>query len=126
MKFLSSEWFAEVARLNQEAGELNLSPALATAIFNAKVTGTPDILLHLKEGKIGQGHDTAAKSTVITDSDTLQILIDSKNADAAIEAFMTGKIRIEGDMSALMALQSAKPSAEQKALYKQILAMTEF
>ena len=46
--------------------------------------------------------------------------------DTALEAFMTGKIFIEGDMSKVMALQSARPSQEQKALYKQIKEMTNF
>ena len=39
-------------------------------------------------------------------------------------AFMSGKIRVEGDMSQLMALQTARPSDEQKALFKDIKSMT--
>ncbi len=125
-KFLSDDWFKMVAEHNEQAGNLNLPPALQTAIFNAKVTGEPEILLYLKEGKIYQGQNSNAASTVLCDNDTLQKLISSKNTDVALEAFMTGKIRIEGDMSALMSLQSARPSAEQKQLYKAILAQTDF
>lgn len=44
---------------------------------------------------------------------------------AAMQAFMTGKIKVQGDMSQLMTLQTAKPSQEQKALFKEILAHTE-
>ncbi len=42
-----------------------------------------------------------------------------------MQGFMSGQIRVEGDMSKLMAMQSARPSEEQKALIKQILAITE-
>ena len=43
----------------------------------------------------------------------------------AMNAFMSGKIRIDGDMGQVMALQTAKPSAEQKDLFKKIYAMTD-
>ena len=39
---------------------------------------------------------------------------------------MSGKIRVEGDMSQLMTLQTAKPSSEQAALFDKIKAVTEF
>jgi len=41
-----------------------------------------------------------------------------------MQAFMTGKIKVQGDMSQLMALQTARPSQEQKTLYKEILQHT--
>ena len=43
----------------------------------------------------------------------------------AMNAFMSGKIRIDGDMGQVMSLQTAKPSPEQKDLFKKIYAMTE-
>lgn len=125
-KFLSQAWFDEVATLNANAGELNLPPNLASLVLNANITGDNPVALHLKDGKIGQNHVDNAVSTVSIDSDTLAQLIAGKDTSVALEAFMTGKIRIDGDMSAVLALQSAKPSTEQKALYKQILAVTEF
>lgn len=124
-KFLSNEWFNLVAKLNNETTELNLPPALQNALINVQVL--PDIAkLHLKEGKLWQGVTNTAKSTILVDSDTLQQLITNKDESLAIEAFMTGKIRVEGDMSAVLSLQSTKPTPEQKALYKEILAQTEF
>lgn len=125
-KFLSQAWFDEVATLNANAGELNLPPNLASLVLNANITGDNPVALHLKDGKIGQNHVDNAVSTVSIDSDTLAQLIAGKDTSVAIEAFMTGKIRIDGDMSAVMALQSAKPSSEQKALYKAIFKATEF
>jgi len=41
-----------------------------------------------------------------------------------VVADMTGKIKVQGDMSQLMALQTAKPSQEQKDLFKKVLENT--
>lgn len=125
-QFLDSVWFDEVAKLNHEAGDLALPSTLANIVVNVDIQGDSPRHLHLKKGKIWQGLADDAISTIITDSDTLATLIAGKNTDAALEAFMTGKIRIEGDMSALISLQSIKPSPEQKQLYKAILAQTDF
>lgn len=125
-QFLSQAWFDEVAALNAQSGELNLPPSLDSLVLNATVEqGTPT-LLHLRGGKIHQGHTDDAVSTIIIDGDTLSNIIKTGDTSLAIEAFMVGKIRVDGDMSAVMALQSAKPSPEQKALFKQILAITKF
>jgi len=43
---------------------------------------------------------------------------------AGMQGFMSGQIKIEGDMSKLMALQSAQPTDEQKQLMKQIQDIT--
>lgn len=125
-QFLTDEWFTAVSKLNEQAGELPLAPTLQSLIINSKVTSDNEISLHFKDGKLWQGSHPNAQSTVITDSETLASLIHTKDSTVAIEAFMTGKIRVEGDMSALLSLQSTKPSPEQKALYKEILAITEF
>lgn len=125
-KFLSQAWFDTVATLNDASGELNLPPTLATLVINATITQDSPTLLHLKDGKLHQGHSDDAISTISIDGETLASIIQTGDTSLAIEAFMMGKIRVDGDMSAVMALQSAKPSQEQKALFKQILNQTEF
>lgn len=124
--FLTQSWFDAVARLNQEVGELNLPPNLAELTINVTVKSENPTLLHLQAGKIGQHHIQNADATIYIDQDTLNQIIHDNSVNTALEAFMTGKIFIEGDMSKVMALQSARPSQEQKALYKQIKEMTNF
>ena len=124
--FLTQSWFDAVARLNQEAGELNLPPNLAELTINVTVKSENPTLLHLQAGKISQHHIQNADATIYIDQDTLNQIIHDNSVDTALEAFMTGKIFIEGDMSKVMALQSSRPSQEQKALYKQIKEMTNF
>ncbi len=124
--FLTQSWFDAVARLNQEVGELNLPPNLAELTINVTIKSENPTLLHLQAGKINQHHIQNADATIYIDQDTLNQIIHDNSVDTALEAFMTGKIFIEGDMSKVMALQSARPSQEQKALYKQIKEMTNF
>ena len=124
--FLTQSWFDAVARLNQEVGELNLPPNLAELTINVTVKSENPTLLHLQAGKINQHHIQNADATIYIDQDTLNQIIHDNSVDTALEAFMTGKIFIEGDMSKVVALQSDRPSKEQKALYKQIKEMTNF
>lgn len=126
--FLSQAWFDELSTLNAQAGDLNLPPSLSDLTLNITITGEDPTTLHLKSGKLYQHHASDATSTINIDADTLGRIIHggTETTEIALEAFMTGKIRIDGDMSQVLALQSAKPSLEQKALYKQIKDMTEF
>ena len=43
---------------------------------------------------------------------------------AGMQGFMSGQIKVDGDMSKLMSLQSAQPTDEQKQLMKQIQDIT--
>lgn len=125
-KFLTQAWFDQVATLNEQAGDLHLPPTLSGLLLNVVITGDNPIQLHLKQGKIAQHLLDDAQATINIDNETLAQIIDSNDVNTALEAFMMGKIRINGDMSAVMNLQSAKPSPEQKRLYKQIKEMTVF
>ncbi|MDO4699124.1 MAG: SCP2 sterol-binding domain-containing protein [Moraxella sp.] len=124
--FLSQTWFDTLEELNANAGELNLPPTLANLVINITISTDTPVMLHLKAGKLSRHHSKDAISTITIDKETLSKVILDNDTDAAVEAFMTGKVRIDGDMAQVMTLQSAKPSQEQKALYKQIKAMTQF
>lgn len=125
--FLTEEWFNEVDRLTAEAGDLNLPPALANTKLNLKVTDTAngDVNAALDSGVIKQGFVDNADTTINIDEETLKAIALKGDMNEAMNAFMSGKIRIDGDMSQVMALQTAKPSAEQRDLFKKIFAMTD-
>ncbi len=124
--FLSNEWFTIVEQLTAQAGNLNLPPTLANLAINLIVTdpveGNNEV--SLDGGVIKRGLSENAKTTLTMDTETLRKVFLEFNVSAAMQAFMTGKIKVQGDMSQLMALQTAKPSDEQKSLFKQILAIT--
>lgn len=126
----SDLWFEQLDKLNDEAGDLQLSPIFANIEINFKVED-PDFKaggiqsLNLSAGKLQQGLIEAGKTTLLIDKDTLANLLQKPKMNAAIEAFIQGKIRVEGDMSQLMALQMTSLSSEQEGLYKAILQMTD-
>lgn len=124
--FLTEEWFSKVEELTTQAGDLNLPPVLINLVINLVVTDTEsgNTELALAGGKIQRGLSENSKTTLRMDSETLKKVFLEFDMTAAMQAFMTGKIKVEGDMLQLMTLQTAKPSAEQKALFKAILQET--
>ena len=123
--FLTNEWFEQVETMGSEAGELNLPPALANMIVNLKVSDTDqDIEANFANGLLHRGLNDAATTTLLLDRSILQSIITDFDTNQIMGAFMSGKIRVEGDMSQLMAVQTARPSTEQKELYSRIKSMT--
>ncbi len=124
--FLSQEWFAKVDQLTAAAGDLNVPASLANLVLNVTVTGAPEgsVDMALNGGKFERGHNASAGTKLILPADLLRKIFLEGDAAAGMQGFMSGQIKVEGDMSKLMAMQSARPSEQQKALFKQILALT--
>jgi len=127
MKFLSDEWFAKVEEMRSAAGDLEVPEALANTVINVNVDreGSDAIQVHLKDGNFERGHNDAAEVTLgVNETLARKIFLENDQA-AGMQAFMAGEIKIEGDMTKLMALQTATPSDKQKTLLKQIVEITE-
>ena len=123
--FLTDDWFSNVENLTAQAGDLNVPPALANLAINLVVTDSQgNTELSLDGGAIKKGLSPNAKTTLNMDGETLRKVFLEFDMAAAMQAFMTGKIKVQGDMSQLMALQTAKPSQEQKDLFKKVLEQT--
>jgi putative sterol carrier protein len=124
--FLSDEWFAKVAELAAAAGNLNIPPMLSGLALNLTATGTSsgNVDMCLNGGNFEKGHNASAPTKLTLPADLLKKIFLEGDSAAGMQGFMSGQIKVEGDMSKLMALQSARPSAEQKELFKQVLAMT--
>ncbi len=125
-KFLSDEWFDKVLALRDEAGDLGLDPSMADLVLNLTVTSdSGDIDMSLNGGNLEKGHvDGAATKMTLPYELTKKMFID-QDQSAAMQAFMAGQIKIEGDMSKLMGMQSMQPSDKQAELQKQIMEITE-
>ncbi len=123
--FLTDAWFAQAQQFGDEAGDLNLPPSLANMVINLKVADEgQDIEANFADGLLHKGLNDQAQTTLLLDRNTLQSIITDFDMNEVMGAFMGGKIRVEGDMSQLMALQTARPSPEQKELFKRIKAST--
>jgi hypothetical protein len=126
LEFLSDEWFAKVKELRAAAGNLEAPAALADLVLNITVTGSAggDRAMSLVGGMIEEGHKDGAPTTMILPADLAKRIFINGDQSAGMQGFMSGQIRVEGDMSKLMALQTAQPTSAQKALMSQIQGIT--
>lgn len=127
--FLSDAWFAEVQKIRAEHGDPPASGPMATVELNVVVTGGPDgeRQVHLAQGAFGQGALASAATTLTVPYDLAKKLFIDADMAAAMPAFMSGQIKVEGDMSKLMAMQGggAAMTPEQQAVQDAIKAMTD-
>lgn len=117
--FLSDEWFDAVRKIQEEhkgAGAEALGGA--NLALNLTITGCPDgadkeISMKMENGEIDWEHNhvDTADAKVITDFDTAKSIFVSGDQQAGMQAFMSGALRVEGDMTKLMALQSGPGGA---------------
>jgi len=124
-EFLSPAWFANVDELVAAAGDLQIPPAMKAARVNVTVTSPAgNTQIHMKDGLFFQGHDAGATASIqITRELAHKIFIDA-DAAAGVQAFLSGEMKVEGDLASLVAMQTVEPSAPQKALTKRIAEMT--
>jgi hypothetical protein len=127
-EFLSDEWFAIVEKLVEEHGAD--APAHANIVMNLTVTDTPfgdERHMHMGardgRGHWGIGHATDADVTLTTDYTTAKEVFVANNPQAGMQAFMSGKVKVQGDMAKLMAAQAGGPQGP-NALQEAIQGIT--
>jgi putative sterol carrier protein len=128
--FLSDEWVAEARRIRAEFNGLSAS-AVNPVRINLNITdvpGTGQIDAHVDttagEPDIERGHLENPDLTVTLDYGTAKALLIEGNGQAAMQAFMAGKVRVDGDMSKLLAMQGNSPLGETEELADRIRAIT--
>jgi putative sterol carrier protein len=107
--FLSDPWFDAAEKLITEHD--TGAPPGAAVLLNLEVEdGSSKILFHMgsREGKtlFGKGHDESADVTLSTDMETAKSVFIDGNPQAGMQAFMSGKVRVQGDMTKLMMAQA--------------------
>lgn len=123
-EFLSEDWLTAVEALAQEAPEP--PAAVADLAVNFTITGGPngDAETHITKGQFGRGHLDDAPTKVSLPYDVAKAMLVDGNPQAAMQAFMSGQIRVEGDMTKLMAMQSVGATPEQQAFQQKLQALT--
>ncbi len=120
--FLSDEWLAEARQIYQEYRGQGTAPAQALRM-NQVITDVPfgggTINAHMDtssgEVEIDVGHIENAEVKVTLDYDTAKAVLVNGDLQAAMQAFMSGRIRTEGDITRLMSLQVAGPASSEPA-----------
>ncbi|HTN99870.1 MAG TPA: SCP2 sterol-binding domain-containing protein [Microthrixaceae bacterium] len=123
-KFLSEEWVEAAKKIRDEATADGAAPAHQLRM-NQIITdvpfgdGTVDAHMDTSDGtvKMDLGHLENPELTVTLDYETAKAILVDGNPQAGMQAFMAGKIKVDGDMMKLMAMQSsvADPSAAEVA-----------
>lgn len=126
-KFLSDEWFTKVKELTDDAGELNIPGPLKDLTINLNVAladGTTKNV-HLAGGQFAQGTKAGAPVTVSLPADIAKKIFIDMDQQAGMQAFMSGQMRVEGDVTKLMVLQTVQPSAELRDLLEDVKDISE-
>ena len=128
--FLSDAWFDAVESLRDKAPAA--PEEVADVAVNMVVTGGPDgdRALHFAEGRFDRGLVDGAPTTVTVPHRVARSMLVDLDPEVAITAFMTGEIRVEGDLTRLMELQQSAgatltPTAEQLAFIGQLRELTQ-
>jgi hypothetical protein len=129
--FLSEEWVSEARQIREEyEGRSTVTPP--SVRMNLNVTDGPfgdgpiDAHLDTSEGqlRLDTGHIDPVDLTVTVDYDTAKSILVEGNPQAGMQAFMAGKIRVEGDLSKLMALQAGPPDPSAQELAQRLKDIT--
>jgi len=129
--FLSDEWLAEVRKLGEEhQGGGGVAHAVK---MNQIITDVPfgdgTINAHMDtssgEMQMDMGHVDNPDVTVTLDYETAKAIFVDGNPQAGMQAFMAGKVKVQGDMTKLMAMQTATPNPDAQAFAEKVKEMTE-
>lgn len=126
-KFLSDEWFAKVEELTKEAGDIEVPAALQDLTFNLRVTldDGSQADAHMQGGQFGRGHQSGAPATVSLPVDVAKKVFLEADQQVGMQAFMSGQIQVEGDVTKLMVLQTVQPTDDLQGLMDDILEITD-
>jgi putative sterol carrier protein len=124
--FLSDGWFDAATKLINEHGAG--APPGSNVLLNLEVDDagkTIDFHMGSRDGAtlFGKGHDDAADVTLSTDMETAKAVFVDGNPQAGMQAFMSGKVRVQGDMTKLMMAQGG--GGGNPALTEALQAITE-
>jgi putative sterol carrier protein len=114
--FLSDEWMAAAKGVREKYAD-QASKVTTSIKMNQVITdvpfgdGTVKLYLDTSSGNVEMelGAMDAPDLTVTTDYETARKVFVDQDQAAGMQAFMAGKIKVQGDMMKMMALQTAMP-----------------
>ena len=133
-KFLSDEWLDQAKAIRAEYDGKGGAPPhqmrmnLVVTEVPAEVSGGPiEAHMDTTSGDIDMdlGHIDAPDLTVTLEYETAKAILVEGNPQAGMQAFMAGKIKVQGDMTKLMAMQSATPDPVAAEIAAKIKAITD-
>ena len=130
-EFLSDEWLAEARSIRDEyagkGGSIDQSIRMNLVVTEVPFgEGSLDAHADTSGGELllDVGHIDPADLTVTVEYEIARAILVEGNPQAGLQAFMQGRIRVEGDIAKLMALQSVSPDPTAAEIASRIQAMT--
>jgi putative sterol carrier protein len=132
--FLSDEWLAETRAIRKQFEPRTALPdhiIKMNQVITEVPFGSGTIESHLDtsggELELELGHLDGADVTVTLDYATAKAILVEGNPQVGMQAFMSGKIKVEGDLAKLFMLQTlaANPDPSAVAIARRIQEMTE-
>jgi putative sterol carrier protein len=133
-KFLSEEWLEAATAIREEFKGQGGAPPHKMKM-NLVITGAPEevsaepIEAHMDttdgDMHMDVGHLEGPDLTVTLEYDIAKAILVEGNPQAGMQAFMAGKIKVQGDMTKLMAMQSASPDPVAQQIAERINAITD-
>ena len=130
--FLSEDWIAAATAVREEFAGKGTPPAHKVKM-NLHITEVPfgegTVDAHMdtsgEEMSMDLGHIEGEDLTVTVDYATAKAIFIDGNPQAGMQAFMAGKIKVQGDMTKLMAMQSGTPDPVAQEVAAKIAEITE-
>jgi hypothetical protein len=132
--FLSEPWIEEARVIRAEAEAQGATPNVEHSVrMNLVVTEVPfgsgsiDAHLDTSSGmaELDSGHIDPADLVVTVDYSTARSILVEGNMQVAMQAFMTGKIKVDGDVAKLIDLQSSSPGPGAQTVAQKLRDITE-
>ena len=125
--FLSDGWFDEAEKIRAEI-DPEVPEAVQGLVINLLVKAGPDgdIEAKMEAGRFVKGMADEAPTKLTVPYDIAKKMFIEQDPQASMQAFMSGQIQVEGDMTKIMAMQAAgQPSEKALEVQKRISEMTE-
>lgn len=130
--FLSPEWMEEAHKIREEFAGQTAAPAHAVRM-NQIITDVPfsdepiNAYMDTSQGdlELDLGSLENPDLTVTVDYETAKAIFVEQNPQAGMQAFMAGKIKVQGDMTKLMAMQSQAPDPVAQQVAERVKEITE-
>ena len=130
--FLSPEWMDEAKKIREEyrgkggaAGpSIKMNQVITDVPFGE---GTIDAHMDSSSGEMEMdlGHIDDAEVKVTVPYSVAKAIFVENNPQAGMQAFMAGQIKVEGDMTKLMAMQGGSPDPTAQEIAGKIAEITE-
>jgi putative sterol carrier protein len=126
-QFLSEDWMTAVREIREKYAD-QASPVPYKVKLNQIITDVPfgegEVRLYVDTSdgtmQMEPGQLDDADVTLTTDYDTAKAIIVDQDQAVAMQAFMTGKVKVQGDMTKLMMMNATPPDEVAKQVAAEI------